>query len=204
MSKLYGRCFASRSVLPKVFQPPYNHLNARSLTRLGNFSLTNACTIATAKTTTTTNIQSLSYQRLTVPVHVFSRHHSTKESGETDPETPPDKARLLIGFTCKVCNHRQYKTMSRLAYTKGVVLMQCDGCKNRHLIADHLGWFRDKGATIEDIIQEKGEDVRKMKGVDLLDSMEAEEVKKALKDHLESRSKSKEPLSAHSGPENKE
>ncbi|KAJ1673456.1 hypothetical protein EV182_005192 [Spiromyces aspiralis] len=99
------------------------------------------------------------------------------------------QGRLLIGFTCKVCNHRQYKTMSRLAYTKGVVLMQCDKCRNRHLIADHLGWFKDQGTTIEDIIKENGEEVRKIQDSGLLDSIEAEGVKKALEDHFEWRLK---------------
>ncbi|KAI8322025.1 zf-DNL-domain-containing protein, partial [Martensiomyces pterosporus] len=68
--------------------------------------------------------------------------------------------RLLIGFTCKVCKHRQFKTMSKHAYEKGVVLIQCDSCKNRHLIADNLGWFRDKSINVEDLMREKGEKVR--------------------------------------------
>jgi hypothetical protein len=55
--------------------------------------------------------------------------------------------------------------MSKLAYTKGVVLMKCDGCKNIHLIADHLGWFdsQKKVGTIEDILKEKGEDVQRLR-----------------------------------------
>ncbi len=31
--------------------------------------------------------------------------------------------------------------MSRAAYTRGVVLVQCPGCDSRHLVADNLGWF---------------------------------------------------------------
>ncbi|ORZ00193.1 DNL zinc finger-domain-containing protein, partial [Syncephalastrum racemosum] len=68
---------------------------------------------------------------------------------------------LLIGFTCNVCSERSHHAMSKLAYTKGVVLIECPGCKNRHLIADNLGWFRDQKTTVEDIIQEKGEAIRK-------------------------------------------
>lgn len=52
--------------------------------------------------------------------------------------------------------------MSKLAYTKGVVLIECPGCKNRHLIADNLGWFRDQRTTVEDLVKEKGEAVRKV------------------------------------------
>ncbi|KAG0374414.1 Threonine synthase-like 1 [Mortierella sp. AD032] len=77
------------------------------------------------------------------------------------PNTDP-KARMLIGFTCTVCNHRSHKTMSKHAYQHGVVIMQCDHCKNRHLIADHLGWFKNGGVTVEDLVKEKGEEVRKL------------------------------------------
>ena len=50
--------------------------------------------------------------------------------------------------------------MSRRAYTHGVVICTCKGCKNRHLIADHLGWF-ENGGTIEDILAAKGETVQR-------------------------------------------
>ncbi|KAF9976337.1 Threonine synthase-like 1 [Actinomortierella ambigua] len=77
------------------------------------------------------------------------------------PNTDP-KARMLIGFTCTVCENRSHKTMSKHAYNHGVVIIQCDHCKNRHLIADHLGWFRNGGVTVEDLVKEKGETVQKL------------------------------------------
>ncbi|KAJ3126340.1 hypothetical protein HK098_007604 [Nowakowskiella sp. JEL0407] len=51
--------------------------------------------------------------------------------------------------------------MSKNAYTKGVVLIRCDGCNNLHLIADHLGWYDSQNppGSIEDIMKRKGEEV---------------------------------------------
>eukprot|EP00096_Caligus_rogercresseyi_P014369 TRINITY_DN6879_c0_g1_i3.p1 TRINITY_DN6879_c0_g1~~TRINITY_DN6879_c0_g1_i3.p1 ORF type:complete len:150 (+),score=33.24 TRINITY_DN6879_c0_g1_i3:39-488(+) len=77
--------------------------------------------------------------------------------------------RLHLSYTCKVCSTRNAKTISKQAYTKGVVIVTCEGCSNRHLIADHLGWWKelsDKGIhDIEDILREKGESVRKVLAV---------------------------------------
>lgn len=72
--------------------------------------------------------------------------------------------KIQLSFTCKVCQHRNTKMMSHLAYTKGVVIVRCDGCDNNHLIADNLNWFTDMEGkrNIEDILREKGETVRRM------------------------------------------
>ncbi|KAF8202336.1 DNL zinc finger-domain-containing protein [Pholiota molesta] len=75
---------------------------------------------------------------------------------------------LQITFTCTVtgCGDRSTHQFSKQAYEQGIVLVQCPKCKNRHLIADHLGWFKEgtkdgKLPRIEDILREKGEMVRR-------------------------------------------
>ena len=74
------------------------------------------------------------------------------------------KDAMIIGFTCNCCSHRQFKQMSKVAYSKGVVIIICDGCNVKHLISDNLGWFdtlKVEG-TIEQIMERKGLKVDKL------------------------------------------
>ncbi|KAL0085687.1 DNL zinc finger-domain-containing protein [Phycomyces blakesleeanus] len=81
-----------------------------------------------------------------------NRSVMTNLGAAEDDVDPKDK--IMIGFTCKVCDERSQHVMSKLSYTKGVVLIQCPKCENRHLIADNLGWFRDTKVNVEDIYRE--------------------------------------------------
>lgn len=52
--------------------------------------------------------------------------------------------------------------MSKQGYHHGSVLISCPGCRNRHVISDHLGVFTDrKGVTVEDFMREKGQLVKR-------------------------------------------
>lgn len=51
---------------------------------------------------------------------------------------------------------RSAKPFSKRAYEHGIVIVTCPGCKSRHLLADRLGWFGEKG-SIEDVLAERGE-----------------------------------------------
>ena len=41
------------------------------------------------------------------------------------------------------------------------MLISCPSCRNRHVISDHLKIFGDTAVTIEDILREKGQLVKK-------------------------------------------
>ncbi|KAG8215055.1 DNL zinc finger-domain-containing protein [Butyriboletus roseoflavus] len=91
----------------------------------------------------------------------------TPETSDQIQSDPPEP-RLAIAFTCTAdgCNHRSAHTFTKRAYERGIVLIQCPSCKNRHLIADNLGWFKDdtedgRLKNIEDILRVRGERVQR-------------------------------------------
>ncbi|KAI8985781.1 DNL zinc finger-domain-containing protein [Trametes punicea] len=104
-----------------------------------------------------------------------SRPTTTKpDAASTSPEPlthlsfQMSEPRMSLTFTCTVeaCHTRSTHQFTRRSYEKGIVIVQCPGCKNRHLIADHLGWFKEstkdgKLKTVEDLVRAKGEKVRR-------------------------------------------
>ncbi|KAH9992752.1 DNL zinc finger-domain-containing protein [Russula compacta] len=64
------------------------------------------------------------------------------------------------------CTTRSTHQFTKRAYEKGIVLIECPGCKTRHLIADNLGWFKEstedgKLRNVEDLLRTRGEAVRR-------------------------------------------
>ncbi|KAI0369752.1 zf-DNL-domain-containing protein [Pilatotrama ljubarskyi] len=93
-------------------------------------------------------------------------------SASSEPQTHLSfklpEPRLSLTFTCTVeaCHTRSTHQFTRRSYERGIVIVQCPGCKNRHLIADHLGWFKEstkdgKLKTVEDLVRAKGEKVKR-------------------------------------------
>lgn len=63
-----------------------------------------------------------------------------------------------LAVTCKVCECRTIKYISKKEYHHGVVIVTCLSCVSKHLIADRLGCFGDE-RNIEQIMHQQGEQV---------------------------------------------
>ena len=98
---------------------------------------------------------------------------SSSPSGYTHPACPSKVLNMqdipgtrmedayVLQFTCKKCDTKSAKKISKHAYHKGVVIVTCGGCENRHLIADNMGWFEDDVVNVETMMKERGEEIKK-------------------------------------------
>lgn len=78
----------------------------------------------------------------------FSDVPGVKTSGE----------KYVIMYTCKVCNTRSARQISKKSYHEGVVVVLCSHCKSMHLIADHVGLFENKGWDIQKYLSSQGQE----------------------------------------------
>lgn len=53
------------------------------------------------------------------------------------------------------CQKRSEETFSKQSYHHGTVIIRCEGCRNLHLIADHLKIISEARVELEDILQGK-------------------------------------------------
>ncbi|CUG43649.1 zinc finger protein, putative [Bodo saltans] len=90
------------------------------------------------------------------------QHNSTSKMGGAG--IGPARGEMVAAFTCTVCETRSVKRFTKLSYTKGIVIVECPGCYNKHLLADNLGWFDDERVNIEDILRSRGEEVKRVSG----------------------------------------
>ncbi|KAB5580189.1 DNL zinc finger-domain-containing protein [Coniochaeta sp. 2T2.1] len=88
-----------------------------------------------------------------------SSSSSSETTSSDSPRSPPPQYELT--FTCVPCDTRSTHKVSKQGYHHGSVLIACPSCKNRHVISDHLKIFGDRRITVEDLLREKGQLVKK-------------------------------------------
>jgi hypothetical protein len=64
-------------------------------------------------------------------------------------------------YTCRVCETRSARRVSRAAYERGSVLLRGPGCRGLHVLADHLGYFDDAAVDAAALLERRGEVVRR-------------------------------------------
>jgi protein import protein ZIM17 len=53
------------------------------------------------------------------------------------------------------CQKRSQETFSKQAYHHGTIIIRCEGCRNLHLISDHLKIVSETKVELDDILQGK-------------------------------------------------
>lgn len=74
---------------------------------------------------------------------VLNNETYTRSAFSDVPGVKSEGEKMIIMFTCTVCDTRSARTISKQAYNQGIVMVRCECCKNRHLIADRMGVFED-------------------------------------------------------------
>ncbi|KAK0624752.1 DNL zinc finger-domain-containing protein [Bombardia bombarda] len=77
------------------------------------------------------------------------------------PLNKQEEPHYEMTFTCVPCGERSAHNVTKQGYHHGSVLITCPGCRVRHVISDHLKIFGDRKLTVEDILRERGQLVKK-------------------------------------------
>lgn len=88
---------------------------------------------------------SLRKYNLTVNSRVFSTENGFKDV----PGVQTSGEKFVIVYTCKICETRSARKISKIGYEKGVVIVKCGKCQSKHLIADNIGIFEEPGWNIK-------------------------------------------------------
>ncbi|KAH8675936.1 DNL zinc finger-domain-containing protein [Xylariales sp. PMI_506] len=100
------------------------------------------------------------------PVRSYAHKIPRPSAPPSDGNDAPKSRKLLephyqLTFTCVPCGSRSTHAISKQGYHHGSVLITCPSCRNRHIISDNLKIFGEKNVTIEDIMKEKGQLVKR-------------------------------------------
>ncbi|KAM5355897.1 hypothetical protein ACJ41O_002543 [Fusarium nematophilum] len=98
-------------------------------------------------------------QKYAPPKEEQSKTGEPPQSEGERPEIKPSYYQL--SFTCVPCGHRSHHNVSKQGYHYGSTLITCPSCRNRHVISDHLNIFGDRKITVEDLMREKGQLVKR-------------------------------------------
>lgn len=107
-----------------------------------------------------------SHQRWPIYSYSLRFNHTEVPIDGSTADVGKIEVKMNLIYTCKSCGGHNSHMISKQAYEKGVVIVTCESCNNRHLIADNLNWFEDiKEKNVEEILAKKGEVVLKVKAV---------------------------------------
>ena len=102
------------------------------------------------------------------------RSASQREQRVTVSAAEEDSDKLVLKYTCGVCGNDNLAKVSPVAYENGTVIVTCQHCGSRHLVADNKGLMDAGGFTnIEDYL---GDKARRASAADLAgESLKVEE-----------------------------
>ncbi|KAK4129003.1 zf-DNL-domain-containing protein [Parathielavia appendiculata] len=154
-----------RNVSVAVFLPSITVRLAHSIPRPRNPSpftqQQQQSTSTTTTTTTTTTSPPSSETSTSTQTSSIEPSQASQRTNNNNPRNIIQKPHYELTFTCRPCGTRSRHRVSKQGYHHGTVLIACPSCRSRHVIADHLRVFGDKAMTVEDLLRERGEQIKR-------------------------------------------